>query len=170
MDNRLTDNFGYPNGREWCEDDGRKDSFESGFDFKGFYRDNLNKINLISFKTTDEKERREKLSKETVLKITKITKENKQVEYHALTGNYVGIINIVDGRKTSVQIESRFSNTFLSHMLNYFNDIFVINAGDSFKRNKEIQSDNVIQYILCHLFVRSLDKASGSIGTTRSGK
>jgi len=164
MDNRLTDNFGYPNGREWCEDDGRKDSFESGFDFKGFYRDNLNKINLISFKTTDEKERREKLSKETVLKITKITKENKQVEYHALTGNYVGIINIVDGRKTSVQIESRFSNTFLSHMLNYFNDIFVINAGDSFKRNKEIQSDNVIQYILCHLFVRSLDKASGILG------
>ncbi len=161
--NKLTDNYGYPNGKLWepCDKkSGKMKSLELSFDFKDFYLGYKDKVNFISFKTNDEKKKRQKLINETVLKIAEINGN----EYHALTGNYIGIINFGDKKKTSVQIESRFDNTFLSHMLNYFNDIFVIDGGDSFNRSKEGQSDNVIQYILCHMFVRSLDKASGILG------
>ncbi len=53
-------------------------------------------------------------------------------------------------------------------MLKYINDIFVIDAGDSFKRDDENQSDNVIRFILCHLFIRSLDKASAILGLPKA--
>lgn len=166
--NKLTDNYGYPSGKlcePWNNKSGKMKSLELPFDFKDFYWNNEDNVKFISFRTNDEQKKREKLRTETVLKITKTTNKKKEDEYYALTGNFIGVVNV--NEKTSIHsihIDSRFGTTFLTHMLNYINDIFVIDAGDSFEKSKENERDNVIQYILCHLFIQSLDKASGILG------
>ena len=74
--------------------------------------------------------------------------------YLAQTGNYVGKF-VWTGLE--IDIQSRFSNTFLERMLNFANDIFLDDVSITGQNVKE--DFDISKYIIYYMFVQNLEKA-----------
>lgn len=113
--------------------------------------DNVELIQLRNHNKSDRKIKNDK--EQVVIEITKVG-EN----FEAKTGNFIGTIyhngHIID-------ITCRFGDYFLQHMLNYANDIYVLDQFFSADSNKD---QSQFQYILAHLFVQKLEKAASVLG------
>jgi 5-methylcytosine-specific restriction enzyme subunit McrC len=73
--------------------------------------------------------------------------------YSVKTGNYVGNIT---WQGLTLNIASRFSDAFLKRMLNFVNDVYLDDVDLS---SKETEHQDTAQFIVCYLFVQSLEKA-----------
>ncbi|MEZ4912277.1 MAG: hypothetical protein R2774_15620 [Saprospiraceae bacterium] len=120
--------------------------------FRLFIEDN---VELIQLRNHNKSDRKIKNDKEQV--VIEITKNNDK--YEAKTGNFIGTIyhngQIID-------ITCRFGDYFLQHMLNYANDIYVLDQFFGADTNEKVKSQ--FQYILAHLFVQKLEKAASVLG------
>ncbi len=74
-------------------------------------------------------------------------------KYLAKTGNYVGKF-VWDG--LSIEIKSRFSNVFLSRMLNFANDIYLDDVNVAGDKAKDL---DISKFIIYYLFIQILEKA-----------
>ena len=124
--------------------------------FRLLIEDNVELIQLRNHNKSDQKIKNDK--EQIVLEITK---DNDT--YKAKTGNFIGTIyhngHIID-------ITCRFGDYFLQHMLNYANDIYVLDQ--SFNAEKNDKDKSQFQYILAHLFVQKLEKAASVLGFPKS--
>jgi len=108
---------------------------------------------FLSFCKDKEKRDLKNSDDELVISISKEYKDNKEI-YKAITGNYVGTFYI---DKLKIEINSRFSNTFLERMLNFANDVFLDDVSVSGQKTKEHL--DVSKYIIYYMFVQNLEKA-----------
>ena len=126
--------------------------------FRLLIEDNVELIQLRNHNKSDQKIKNDK--EQIVLEITK---DNDT--YKAKTGNFIGTIyhngHIID-------ITCRFGDYFLQHMLNYANDIYVLDQSFNAEKNDKDKDKSQFQYILAHLFVQKLEKAASVLGFPKS--
>lgn len=112
-------------------------------------------VHLIQLRNRNKSDRKIKNDKEQ--EVIQIIKDGEK--FKAKTGNFIGTIyhngQIID-------ITCRFGDYFLQHMLNYANDIYVLDQSFSADENQKDKSQ--FQYILAHLFVQKLEKAASVLG------
>ncbi|MBK9580460.1 MAG: hypothetical protein WAT26_07460 [Saprospiraceae bacterium] len=120
--------------------------------FRLFIEDN---VDLIQLRNHNKSYQKIKNDREQI--VLEITKDNDT--YKAKTGNFIGTIY---HEKQIIDITCRFGDYFLQHMLNYANDIYVLDQ--SFSADKNDKDESQFQYILAHLFVQKLEKAASVLG------
>jgi 5-methylcytosine-specific restriction endonuclease McrBC regulatory subunit McrC len=74
--------------------------------------------------------------------------------YIAQTGNYIGTFHY---NKLDIEITSRFGDTFLKHMLNYANDVYL--DGVDVAGRKISQEKSTAHQVIYYLFIQRLEKA-----------
>ncbi len=75
--------------------------------------------------------------------------------YSAQTGNYIGKFKY---NNTTIDIRSRFSDTFLKRMLNFANDVFLDDVDISGQINNKSDLD-YSKFIIYYMFIQKLEKA-----------
>lgn len=112
-------------------------------------------VHLIQLRNRNKSDRKIKNDKEQ--EVIQIIKDGEK--FKAKTGNFIGTIyhngQIID-------ITCRFGDYFLQHMLNYANDIYVLDQ--SFSADENQKDNSQFHYILAHLFVQKLEKAASVLG------
>lgn len=102
----------------------------------------------------DEEKRDSKNEDDLIISIKKSKNDKDEDIYLAQTGNYVGKF-VWQGLE--IDIQSRFSNTFLERMLNFANDIFLDDVSIT---GSESKNDlDISKYIIYYMFVQNLEKA-----------
>ena len=90
-----------------------------------------------------------------------IDKESRKEYLSVRTGNYIGkfIWNYSKNKYVSIDIKSRFSDIFLTRMLNFANDIYLEDVS-LFKaqENKTLNTD-YSKFIIYYMFIQKLEKA-----------
>lgn len=120
--------------------------------FRLYLGDNVQLIQLRNHQKSDKKIKNDR--EQIVIEIIKGEKT-----FKAKTGNFIGTIY---HNKQIIDITCRFGDYFLQHMLNYANDIYVLDQ--SFNAEKKDEQHSQFQYILAHLFVQKLEKAASVLG------
>ena len=121
---------------------------------------NENNIEIVSFNN-----KKIDSNNDLVLSVEKFNfkSDTKQKFYKINTGNYVGVINY---GKNTYKIGSRFnsnnkSNSFFHRMLSVANDVFIDGNSAAFSSEKDnINSENIVEYIIHHSFLHSVLKAN----------
>jgi len=127
--------------------------FRSTADNKGLnillsdYQDS--KSNTFFSFIKDEEKRNDKNQDDLIISI----KKGSDGKYLAKTGNYIGKF-VWDG--LSIEIKSRFSDVFLSRMLNFANDIFLDDVNVAGAETKNL---DVSKFIIYYMFIQNLEKA-----------
>jgi len=110
------------------------------------YSRNKNELFQLSDKTPD---------KDDLILSLSHYKNNNETMYSANVGNYIGKFKY---NNTTINIKSRFSDTFLKRMLNFTNDIFLndVDVSGEVKNDKDI---NYSKFIIYYMFIQKLEKA-----------
>ena len=93
---------------------------------------------------------------ELVFSINNINNENS-----VKVGNYIGKFNWSDGTRNGIDIniKSRFSDIFLTRMLNFANDVFLDDVSLFKAQENKTKDIDYSKFIIYYMFIQKLDKA-----------
>jgi len=129
------------NNKNWYFEANKKDIKNINITLESF-KQNTN--NILVFDDKKEEDNR-------ILSIEQIN------NYHKIeVGNYIGKFkhNGID-----IDIKSRFSNKFLTRMLNFANDIYLDNISVFKAEEKKSKEIDYSKFVIYHLFIQKLEKA-----------
>jgi len=130
----------------------KKKDIELEINLKDYQDKSPNNTFFSFFK--DEEKKESKNEDGLIISIKKSKNDKDEDIYLAQTGNYVGKFKWQD---LEIDIQSRFSNTFLERMLNFANDIFL---NDVSITGHESKNDlDISKYIIYYMFAQNLEKA-----------
>jgi len=115
-------------------------------------QDYQNKNNIFfSFFNDEEKKNLKNSDEELIISISK-----QEENYTAKTGNYIGKFRY---KGIEIDIKSRFSNLFLTRMLNFANDVYLDDVSVFKAEEKKSKELDYSKFVIYHLFIQRLEKA-----------